>query len=83
MIRFHDLRRTAASLMLNNGVPILVASRRLGHARPSITLDIYGHLIPNKQAETAQLMDQLVTPIELPEIQPGCTRLPTKQVSPE
>ncbi len=82
-IRFHDLRHTAASLMLNNGVAPLVASRRLGHARPSITLDIYGHLIPNKQAETAELMDELVTPIELPEITSSYPRLPTKQVSPE
>ena len=67
--------------MLNHGVPILVTSRRLGHARPSITLDIYGYLIPNKQAETAQLLDQLVTPIEMPEIESGCTRLHTKQKS--
>jgi integrase len=82
-IRFHDLRHTAASLMLNNGVTPLVASRRLGHARPSITMDIYGHLIPTKQAETAELMDELVTPIELPEIKSSYPRLPTKQVSPE
>lgn len=64
-IRFHDLRHTAASLMLNNGVPVIVVSRRLGHARPSITLDIYGHLIPSKQQEIASLMDQLLTPIQL------------------
>ena len=61
-IRFHDLRHTAASLMLNNGVPVIVVSRRLGHAKPSITLDIYGHLIPTKQREAASLMDQLLTP---------------------
>jgi len=45
-IRFHDLRHTAASLMLNHGIPVIIVSRRLGHAKPSITLDIYGHLIP-------------------------------------
>jgi hypothetical protein len=53
---------------LNNGVTPLVASRRIGHARPSFTLDIYGHLIPTKQAETAELMDAPITPIELQEI---------------
>ena len=64
-IRFHDLRHTAASLMLNHGIPVIIVSRRLGHARPSITLDIYGHLIPSMQSEAAELMDELVTPIEL------------------
>lgn len=64
-IRFHDLRHTAATLMLNHGIPVIVVSRRLGHARPSITLDIYGHLIPNKQKEVALLMDQLLTPITI------------------
>ncbi len=74
-IRFHDLRHTAASLMLNHNVPVIVVSRRLGHARPSITLDIYGHLIPSMQTAAAQLIDELVTPIELQNVAPGCTRL--------
>ena len=59
-IRFHDLRHTAASLMLNHGIPVLVASRRLGHSKASITLDVYGHLMPNKQEEAAQLLDGLM-----------------------
>lgn len=63
-IRFHDLRHTAASLMLNNGIPLMIVSRRLGHAQPSITLDVYGHLIPGKQQEAASLMDELLTPIQ-------------------
>jgi integrase len=64
-IRFHDLRHTAASLMLNHNVPVIVVSRRLGHARPSITLDLYGHLMPSMQAEAAELMDQLISPVEI------------------
>lgn len=64
-IRFHDLRHTAASLMLNNGIPVLAVSQRLGHARPSITLDIYGHLIPSQQEAAAELISSLVTPITL------------------
>lgn len=62
-IRFHDLRHTAASLMLNHGVPILIVSKRLGHAQPSITLDVYGHIMPNMQKEAASIMDDVVTPI--------------------
>ena len=64
-IRFHDLRHTAASLMLNNGIPIFIVSKRLGHAQPSITLDVYGHLIPSKQQEAAILMDQILTPLQV------------------
>ena len=64
-IRFHDLRHTAASIMLNHGVPVIVVSRRLGHSKPSITLDIYGHLIPGMQAEIAEQIDELITPVEI------------------
>ena len=60
-IRFHDLRHTAASLMLNNGVEILAVSQRLGHANPSITLDVYGHLLPSMQDKAAEMMDDLVS----------------------
>jgi integrase len=63
LVRFHDLRHTAASLMLNNGVPALVTSKILGHSKPSTTLDIYGHLIPVMQEDAANIMDALVTPI--------------------
>jgi integrase len=69
-IRFHDLRHTAASLMLNHGTPVIVVSRRLGHAKPSITLDIYGHLIPGMQAEAAQMIDELITPVEIQQLHP-------------
>jgi integrase len=62
-IRFHDLRHTAASLMLNHDIPVIVVSRRLGHAKPSITLDVYGHLIPSMQTEVAQKIDDLITPV--------------------
>lgn len=65
-IRFHDLRHTAASLMLNFGVPLIVVSKRLGHAKPSITLNEYGHLIPSMQEEAAKIMDELLTPVSLP-----------------
>ena len=41
-IRFHDLRHTAASLMLNHDVWVLVVSRMLDHSRPLLTLDVYG-----------------------------------------
>jgi integrase len=64
-IRFHDLRHTAASLMLNHGIPVIVVSKILGHAKPSTTLDIYGHLIHEMQGEVANIMDELLSPIRL------------------
>jgi len=63
LVLFHDLRHTAASLMLNNNVAVLVVSKILGHTKPSTTLDIYGHLIPVMQEEAARIMDELVNPI--------------------
>ena len=59
--RFHDLRHTSASLMLNNGVDIFVASKRLGHAKSSITLDVYGHLSSSAQNNVAEKMEFLIT----------------------
>jgi integrase len=64
-IRFHDLRHTAASLMLNHGIPVIVVSGMLGHSKPSITLDIYGHLQHTMQDKAARLMDELVTPVKI------------------
>jgi integrase len=64
VIRFHDLRHTAASLMLNQGVPIFKVSKILGHAKPSITSDIYGHVVPNAMDGIGDMMDELITPIE-------------------
>jgi len=82
-IRFHDLRHTAASLMLNHGIPVLVVSKILGHSKTSTTLDVYGHLIPVMQEEAARIMDEVITPIpvdlgenieeDLIDIDPRCT----------
>lgn len=75
-IRFHDLRHTAATLMLNHGIAPIIVSKRLGHSKVSITLDIYGHLMSEMQSEAADLMDELITsvPIDLKPVAHGCTR---------
>ncbi len=52
--------------MLNYGTPIPVVSQRLGHAKVSITMDIYAHSIPSKQTEAAELMQELMTPTTIP-----------------
>ena len=63
LLRFHDLRHTAALILPNQGVPVITVSRRLGPAKASITLDIYGHLIPSMQNELADMIDDLVMPV--------------------
>ena len=64
-IRFHDMRHTAASIMLANGIPLIEVSRILGHSKPSITLDIYGHFIPGHDRQAALLMDSITTPVSI------------------
>jgi integrase len=55
--RFCDLRHTAASLLLGEGVAIPVVSQILGHADSSITLKIYAHVLPDMQNGAADAMD--------------------------
>ena len=55
-----DNQERVSSRILNHGIPVLIMSKRLGHSKPSLTLDVYGHLIPSKQEEAAQLMDDLM-----------------------
>ncbi len=51
-IRLHDLRHTSATLLLSTNMDIETVAHRLGHSKPSVTLDIYGHALPenDKQA---------------------------------
>jgi integrase len=59
--RFHDLRHTAATLMLSRGVPIKVVSEMLGHADVGTTLSIYAHVLPDMQGGAARAMDDLLS----------------------
>lgn len=59
-LRPHDLRHAMATAWLTAGVTAKVVSERLGHANIAITLQIYGHLLPNMQAEAANQMDALL-----------------------
>jgi integrase len=56
-IRFHDLRHTAATLMLKQGIHAKVVSERLGHASIQITLDRYSHVLPSMQRDAADKLD--------------------------
>jgi integrase len=45
-IRIHALRHSHATLLLAAGQPLKVVSERLGHAKTSIALDTYAHVLP-------------------------------------
>jgi integrase len=49
----HGLRHTCASIMLSQGVSLIVVSRQLGHANPNITAMIYAHLLSDTQLDEA------------------------------
>ena len=59
-IRFHDLRHTAATLLLLQGVHVKIVSGLLGHASVAITMDLYSHVLPNMQRQAASAMDTLL-----------------------
>lgn len=52
-IKRHELRHSHASLLINWEVPLKQIAERMGHESIKTTLDIYGHLWPNKQEEIA------------------------------
>jgi len=56
-VTFHGLRHTHITTLLGDGVNAKVVSERAGHASVAITLDIYGHVIPNMQADAAARVD--------------------------
>ncbi len=64
--RFHDIRHTAATLLLMRGVPVKVVSEMLGHSDPTITLSIYAHVLPDMQGATARAMDLMLGADEHP-----------------
>lgn len=59
-VRFHDLRHTAATLMLKAGVHPKIVSERLGHSTISITLDTYSHVLPDMQRDAAVALDAIL-----------------------
>ena len=60
-IRFHDLRHTAATLLLGEGVHPKLVSEMLGHANIAMTLDLYSHVTPGMHRQAATVMDAVLS----------------------
>ena len=58
-VRFHDLRHSAASLLIAAGVELVEVSMLLGHSELRVTADLYSHLQKQTAARAAQKMDVL------------------------
>lgn len=57
-IRFHDLRHTAASLLIQAGATPVEVQRILGHSTPATTLNLYTHLLPDALDSAAARLDR-------------------------
>jgi integrase len=59
-VRFHDLRHTAATLLLAQGVDPRTIMETLGHSQISLTLNTYAHVLPALQSAAADKMDAIL-----------------------
>jgi integrase len=68
--RIHDLRHTAAALMVQAGYPPKMLQAILGHASITTTLDLYGHLYPGDLDKYADRLDDAATDVGTARIRP-------------
>jgi integrase len=66
-VTVHSLRHTYASLMIADGTPLVVVSRRLGHAQVSTTSDIYSHVISSADEKAAEVSEKFADVITSPD----------------
>ena len=59
-VRLHDLRHTAASLLVAQGVPARVVMEILGHSQIALTMNTYSHVAPEVSREAADRMAQML-----------------------
>jgi len=62
-IRFHDLRHTSISFLLDIGTPVNTVQRRAGHSKASVTTDTYGHSLLHSEDEAAERIEEMLTPV--------------------
>jgi integrase len=61
LIRFHDLRHTAATLALSANANPKIVSEMLGHSSVAFTLDTYSHVLPTMQDDAAAVLERVLT----------------------
>lgn len=61
-VRVHDLRHTYGSIALSRGIPLEVVSERMGHANPTITLNVYRHVLEHERRAHVFDLEELIQP---------------------
>jgi integrase len=56
-VRIHDLRHTAASILINQGLHPKIVQQHLGHSSIVVTMDRYGHLYPSDNERVQDALD--------------------------
>jgi hypothetical protein len=59
--RFHDLRHFSATTLVAAGVDIRTVAYRLGHAQPTLTLNLYAHALPERDRHAAAVLSGMLT----------------------
>ena len=59
-IRFHDLRHSNATALIQAGVNPRVVQQRLGHSDVNITLNTYTHVLPDMDMDAAEKLDNIM-----------------------
>ncbi len=59
-VRFHDLRHTYASLMIQQGENIKYIQTQLGHSSPTVTLNVYAHLMESTNQAAAKRLENAI-----------------------
>jgi Phage integrase family len=60
--RFHDLRHTFGSLLIQDGASLTYVKEQMGHSSIQITVDTYGHLVPGADIAWVDRLDRETTP---------------------
>jgi integrase len=59
-IKFHELRHTSVSLLINAGIQTQLISRRVGHSSVSTTSNIYSHIFNSTECEATQKLNEIL-----------------------
>ena len=58
-IKFHDLRHTHATILIENGAPLKAVQARLGHSKLDTTFNIYLHSTPAMEKEIIDILENI------------------------
>ena len=64
-IRFHDIRRTFTTILIDSGANAKVVSKLLGHTNVSTTLNIYTDVYEERQIEVTEMLGNVLKVVEV------------------